>query len=77
MPSMKECAKMTDNKVFMMLSRIPSSDYYGLNPAEIAMRTGLNEALRHLNDLILLNDRNKSKLFMVIEKSVENQSVRA
>ena len=72
MPSLKDCAKMTDNKVFMMLSKIPSSDYHGLNPAEIAMRIGLNEAVRHLNDLILYNDRNKSKLFMVIEKSIES-----
>ena len=67
MPSLKDCAKMTDDKVFMMLSKIPSSDYHGLNPKEIEMRIGLNEAVRHLNDLILLNDRNKSKLFMVIE----------
>ena len=72
MPSLRHCAKMSDNKVFIKLSQIPSSDYYGVNPIEIAANVGFNEALRHLHDLVLFNDKKRSNLFMVSEKSIES-----
>ena len=43
-----------------------------MNPKEIAQGVSYNEAVRHLNDLVLYNDRNRSNLFMVSEKSVES-----
>ena len=72
MPSMKACAKMTDSRVYLQLSKISNSDYYGLEPLEIAKQVSHNEAVRYLNDLILVNDRNKSDLHLVTEKSIES-----
>ena len=63
---------MKENKVYIKLSKIPSSDYYGVNPIEIANKVGFNEAVRHLNDLVMQNDMKRSNLYMVSEKSVES-----
>ena len=74
MPSLHACAKMRSDEVYRTLSHIPSSDYYGVSPIEIAKNVVFNEAVRHLNDLVLLNDLHKSKLYMVSEKSKESGS---
>ena len=36
MPSLHKFAKMSDARVYKSLSKIPSSDYYGVSPLEIS-----------------------------------------
>ena len=72
MPKLSECAKMSDNKLFKNLSGISISDFYGLHPKKIQASITLNEAVRYLTDLVIINDMNKSKFFMVSEKSCES-----
>ena len=66
---------MSESKVFNKLSKIPISDFYGQNPEEIKASIGPNEAVRYLTDLVLINDKNKSKFYMVSEKSIESNSI--
>ena len=40
MPSLKAFAKMTDDEVFIYLSRLSNSEYYGQNPKEIKQSIG-------------------------------------
>ena len=56
MPSLYQSAKMPDYEVYKSLSIIPSSDFYRKCPQEIAQSISHYEAVRHLNDLILLNE---------------------
>ena len=72
MPKLSECAKMSDKKLFNNLSRITISDFYGLQPKQIQSCITLNEAVRYLTDLVIINDMNKSKFFTVSEKSCES-----
>ena len=65
---------MSESKVFNKLGKIPISDFYGQNPEEIKANLGFNEAVRYLTDLVLVNDMNKSKFYMVSEKSSESNS---
>ena len=66
---------MKEAKVYKSLSIIPSSDFYGVRPSVIAQNVCHNDAVRHLNDLILVNEKNKSNLFLVSEKSFESSSI--
>ena len=75
MPSLRNFAKMSDAKVYKSLSIIPTSDYYGVSPLEISRNVCHHDAVRHLNDLILINNTNKSNLYLVSEKSNESCSV--
>ena len=75
MPSLRKFAKMSDARVYKSLSVIPTSDYYGVSPLEISENVCYHDAVRHLNDLILINNKNKSNLFLVSEKSNESCSV--
>ena len=72
MPKLSEVAKMSDVKLFKNLSRIAISDFYGLHPKQIQASISLNEAVRYLTDLVMINDMNKSKFSMVSEKSCES-----
>ena len=76
MPSLRKFAKMSDSRVYKSLSVIPSSDYYGVSALEISQNVCHHDAVRHLNDLILINNKNKSEnLYLVSEKSNESCSV--
>ena len=75
MPSLRQCAKMKDVKVYKSLSIIPSSDFYGVKPSVISQNVCYNDAVRHLNDLVLVNAKSKSNLFLVSEKSFESASI--
>ena len=57
-----------------MLSVIPISIYNGLEIKEIAENCSVYEARRYLNELIMLNERNKSRLKIVSEMSMEDAS---
>ena len=57
-----------------MLSVIPISIYNGLEIKEIAENCSVYEARRYLNELIMLNERNKSSLKIVSEMSMEDAS---
>ena len=57
-----------------MLSVIPISIYKGLEIIEIAENCSVYEARRYLNELIMLNERNKSRLKIVSEMSMEDAS---
>ena len=74
MPKLSECAQMSDNKLFRNLSKIAISDFYGLHPKQIQVAINLNEAVRYLTDLVIINDMNKSKFSIVSEKSSESMS---
>ena len=45
-----------------------------MNPHVLAKKVGYNECLRYLNGLILANDRDRSDLYEVGEKSDEKKS---
>ena len=57
-----------------MLSMIPISIYNGLEIKEIVENCSVYEARRYLNELIMLNERNKSRLKIVSEMSMEDAS---
>ena len=57
-----------------MLSTIPISIYNGLEIKEIVENCSVYEARRYLNELIMLNERNKSRLKIVSEMSMEDAS---
>ena len=57
-----------------MLSVIPISIYNGLEIKEIVENCTVYEARRYLNELIMLNERNKSSLKIVSEMSMEDAS---
>ena len=75
LPSLKQAVTMHFNKVCKYLSRIPSSDYYGMNPKEIQFKISKNDAYIYLNDLIIMNERAKSNLEYISERSQESQSL--
>ena len=72
MPKLSEVAKMSDNRLFKSLSKIAISDYYGLHPKQIKASISLNQAVRYLTDLVIINDMNKSYFSTVSEKSRES-----
>ena len=45
-----------------------------MNPHVLAKKVGYNECLRYLNGLILANDRDRSDLYEVGEKSSDKKS---
>ena len=53
---------------------IPISIYNGLQIKEIVENCSVYEARRYLNELIMLNERNKSRLKIVSEMSMEDAS---
>ena len=53
MPSLSKCAKMSDGQVYISLSKIFSSDFYGQDPRSLPEQIGFNEAVRYLMDLVL------------------------
>ena len=53
---------------------IPISIYNGLEIKEIVENCSVYEARRYLNELIMLNERNKSRLKIVSEMSMEDAS---
>ena len=57
-----------------MLSVIPISIYNGFEIKEIVENCSVYEARRYLNELIMLNERNKSSLKIVSEMSMEDAS---
>ena len=57
-----------------MLSTIPISIYHGFSIEEINENCTVYEARRYLNELIILNEKNKSKLRQVSEMSKEDAS---
>ena len=57
-----------------MLSVIPISIYNGFEIKEIVENCSVYEARRYLNELIMLNERNKSRLKIVSEMSMEDAS---
>ena len=57
-----------------MLSEIPISIYYGYEIREIAENCSVYEARRYINELIILNEKNKSSLKIVSEMSMEDAS---
>ena len=57
-----------------MLNMIPISIYNGLEIKEIVENCSVYEARRYLNELIMLNERNKSRLKIVSEMSMEDAS---
>ena len=57
-----------------MLSAIPISIYNGFPVEEITKNCTVHEARRYLNELIILNEKNKSKLWQVSEMSKEDAS---
>ena len=57
-----------------MLSVISISIYNGMEIKEIVENCTVYEARRYLNELIMLNERNKSSLKIVSEMSMEDAS---
>ena len=57
-----------------MLSVISISIYNGMEIKEIVENCTVYEARRYLNELIMLNERNKSRLKIVSEMSMEDAS---
>ena len=60
---MAKLAKMIDHKVYETLSKLKHSNYYNVRPEIIADCVGYNESIKYLNDLILVNDKEKSDLY--------------
>ena len=53
---------------------MPISIYHGYEIKEIAENCSVYEARRYINELIILNEKNKSKLKIVSERSMEDAS---
>ena len=66
---------MHDHQIYKSLSKLESSDFYGLCTDQIIALIPLSEAKRYLTFLTLQNDKNKSNLDKISEsQSVEEQS---
>ena len=65
---------MYDYRVYETLSKLKQSKYYSLRPETIADSVGYNESIKYLNELIILNDKEKSNLYEVSESSSKNYS---
>ena len=74
MPKLSDMSRIQDHQLYEMLSVIPISIYNGLEIKEIAENCSVYEARRYLNELIMLNERNKSRLKIVSEMSMEDAS---
>ena len=77
MPRLTEISKMKDEVVLAWLCMLPTSMFNGLTARAIDESCNRSEARRYLNELVLLNDRNKSQLFEISEiaSSRENCSI--
>ena len=60
---------MNEDELCIKLTKLINSKYFGADPAILLKKVGYNKLLRYLNELILINDRDKSDLFEVIENS--------
>ena len=74
MPTLAQAVKMKYPRVCKYLSKIPSSDYFGMTPKQVSSLINKNDANVYLNDLIITNDRLKANLYLVSEKSGESMS---
>ena len=66
---------MHDHQIYKSLSKLESSDFFGLCTDQIRALIPLSEAKRYLTFLTLQNDKNKSNLDKISEsQSVQEQS---
>ena len=66
-PKLETSAKMREPKVYGLLSKLSTSEYYGLCTGQIKALISKNEAIKYLTFLAMQNDKNKSKLQKVSE----------
>lgn len=62
MPKLADLTRIQDFQVYDMLSAIPISIYHGFTVEEIKENCTVHEARRYLNELVILNEKNKSRL---------------
>ena len=60
---------MSFRKVYGWLTELPTSMYNGMTVEDLISGVHENEARQYLMKLILLNDRNRSNLHLITEKS--------
>ena len=58
---------MNETKVYRLLSKLSTSEYFGLCTGQIKALISMNEAIKYLTFLAMQNDKNKSKLQKVSE----------
>ena len=63
---------MNEDAICIKLTKLKNSKYFGADPAYLKKKVGQNELVRYLNELILINDRDKSDLFEVVENSASS-----
>ena len=71
MPKMSRISMMSANEVFAQLQVLETSMYKGKSFAEIADNITITEGYRYLTELAVLNEREKSKLEEISDRSVE------
>ena len=77
MPKMKKVAEMSEMRVFHQLQRLENSIYRGVPVENIkTLIGGYNNACRYLNELILVNDLNRSDLHQVSEQNSSKERSR-
>ena len=69
MPKLNELKDMHINVIVKWIVSVPHSKFYQFNPNEISNHLDRNGAIRYLWHLILVNDKNKSKLKSIDEGS--------
>ena len=69
MPQLADLDRMQLRMIYAWLCTIPTSRYSGYNIERLLKKISKNKARQHLVELILLNDREKSKLHAITEKS--------
>ena len=71
MPRIKDLNDMRSNELFNWLCILPTSVFKGKSVNFLRRRVNKHHARQYLVNLMLLNDRNKSQLFIVTESSIE------
>ena len=69
MPKLVNMHKMDDNDIYAQLCKISNSPYSGWNVKHLRESLSFHDAHKLLVKLILINDRDKSQLYMISEKS--------
>ena len=77
MPRLIDINKMQAEVVLAWLRMLPTSMFYGNSVKQIAEICNRSEARRYLNELVLLNDRNKSQLFQISEHASSREDCSA
>ena len=72
-PKLENTTKMKKVKVYRLLGKLSTSQYYGMNGRQIKNLLPWSQAYRYLTYLSLQNESNKSLLYQVSEASISKE----